>query len=231
MPRPTPTGRPNSSLTPVIAIGVAAVLLVLVVVGLMVQGQRLANQVLSQRTVAVSVTDDNGNALNGATVTVEGSAASATTESTGVAHIGLGSLAPGIYTLVATDTGYVNTGAQFSISDSGNPPPIAIRMPWAPPLGTFVWQSRSTLWNVLVIRGGDPNYTLQGYQIEWHCYGENWSRSDVAVSLGTDQLTYGGWNVPMGPGTISTSFVRDGPLPKTSQAAPVGTCVNGQNAW
>jgi hypothetical protein len=231
MPRPTPTGGPNSSLTPVIAIGVAAVLLVLVVVGLVVQGQRLANQVLSQKTVAVSVTDDNGNALNGATVTVEGSSASATTESTGVAHLGLGSLAAGIYTLVAVDNGYVNTGAQFSISDSGNPPPIAIRMPWAPPVGTFVWQSKSTLWNVLVITGGDPNYTLQGYQIEWHCYGENWSRSDVGVSLGTDQLTYNGSNVPMGPGTISTSFVRDGPLPNTSQPAPAGTCVNGQNAW
>jgi hypothetical protein len=214
-----------------IAIAVAAVFLVLAGIGLFVQGQRLANQVLPQRSVAVSVTDENGNALSGATVGIQGSSVSATTESTGVAHLKLGSLSPGIYTMVAVDSGYINTGEQVSVSDSGDPPPVSIRMPWAPPLGTFVWQSKSTLWNVLVISGGDPNYTLQGYQIEWHCYGENWSRGDVSVSLGTDQLTYDGSNVPMGPGSISSSFKLDGALPNTSQPAPAGTCINGQNAW
>lgn len=213
-------------------IAMTVVLVVLVGAGLTYfAAQRLVNTVLPQRTVSVSVTDENGNALNGATVEVQGSDASAQTQSTGVAQVGLGSLTPGIYTLIAIDSGYVNTGAQFSIPESGNPPPVSIQMPWAPPLGTFVWHWKSTEWDVMVISGGNPDYTLQGYAIEWHCYGEDWSKSDVSVSLGRDQLTYGSTNVPMGPGAISTSWVPNGTLPDTSQPAPAGTCVNGQNAW
>lgn len=182
-------------------------------------------------TASVTVTDLNGNALSGANVIVQGSSVSAATASTGVARLGLGPLDPGIYTVVATDNGYINTGAQITVPDFGDASPVSLQMPWAPPLGTFVWHSRSTLWDVLVVTGGSPDYTLQGYEIEWHCYGLDWSRTDVTVTLGRDQLTYNGLNIPMGPGAISTSFVLNGSLPDTSQPAPTGTCINGQNAW
>ncbi len=125
----------------------------------------------------------------------------------------------------------MNSGIQFSIPESGNPQPVAIQMPRAPPLGTFVWRWKSTEWSVMVISGGDPDSSIQGYDLEWHCYGNDWSRSDVTVTLGRDQLTFDGSDVPMGPGEISTSWVPNGSLPDTSQPAPAGTCVNGQNAW
>jgi hypothetical protein len=188
-------------------------------------------QVLAEPTAAVAVSDINGNALSGATVTVQGSSVSATTAATGIARLGLGPLASGIYTVIATHAGYVNTGTQISVPDSGDPQPVSITMIWAPPTGRFVWQPKSTLWEVMDISGGNPDYLLGGFLIEWHCYGNNWSRSDVAVILGRDQLTFDGANVPMGPGTLSRSFVLNGPLPDTTQLAPAGTCINGQNAW
>jgi len=232
MPRPTGSAPRKTGTTVIVVAVVAALFLGLVGVGVLVQAQRLASQTIFQKTLAVTVTDDRGNALSGATVSVQGSSNAATTESTGVAQLGLGSLTPGIYTLVAIDRpGYINSGIQFSIPESGNPQPVAIQMPWAPPLGTFVWRWKSTEWSVMVISGGEPDFTLQGYNVEWHCYGNDWSRSDVTVALGRDQLTFDGSNVPMGPGAISTSWVLNGSLPDTTQPAPAGTCVNGQNAW
>lgn len=62
-------------------------------------------QVLPEPSVAVTVTDLNGNALSGATISVEGSAVSSSTASTGVARLGLGPLTTGIYTVVATHPG------------------------------------------------------------------------------------------------------------------------------
>jgi len=83
----------------------------------------------------------------------------------------------------------------------------------------------------MVISGGNPDYSLHGYDIEWHCESNDWSRTDVTVTLGQDQLTYDGSNIPMAPGKISTSFVRNGALPNTSKPAPAGTCIGGQNAF
>jgi hypothetical protein len=125
----------------------------------------------------------------------------------------------------------MNAGTQITVPPVGDPPPISITMLWAPPLGTFVWQPKSTLYEVLVISGGDPSYAVSGYEVEWHCYSETWSRSNATVVLGRDQLNYNGTNIPMSPGAISKSFVLNGALPDTTHPAPAGTCINGQNAW
>jgi hypothetical protein len=189
-------------------------------------------QVQPEPTAAVSVTDLNGNALSGASVSIQGSSVFGVTAPTGVAQLGLGPLGPGIYTVVATDhPGYMNVGTQVTVPDLGDAAPVALRMLWAPPIGTFVFHSHSTLYQVMVVSLVDPNYTLSGYVIEWHCYYGNWTNSSVTVTLGQDQITWDNLNVPMAPGKISSSWVLNGPLPDTSQPAPAGTCVNGQNAW
>jgi DNA-binding beta-propeller fold protein YncE len=87
--------------------------------------------VLPEPTAAITVTDINGNALVGAKVTVQGSSVSATTASTGVARLGLGQLGPGVYTVVATDEGYIDTGAQITVADFGDTPAVSIQMPSA----------------------------------------------------------------------------------------------------
>ena len=182
-------------------------------------------------TAAVSVTDLNGNALPGATVIIQGSQVSVTTSSTGVAQLGLGPLDPGIYSAVAVANGYTNTGTQITVPDFGNAQPVSLAMPWAPPIGTFVFHSHSTLYQVITVGGANPNFTLGGSLIEWHCYYEDWTNTAVTVTLVRDQLTWDGLNVPMAPGAISTSYVLNGALPDTTKPAPAGTCVNGQNAW
>jgi DNA-binding beta-propeller fold protein YncE len=87
--------------------------------------------VLPEPTAAITVTDIYGTALSGANVSVQGSSVSGITASTGVAHLGLGPLGPGIYTVVATETGYINSVAQITVPDSGDAPAASIQMPSA----------------------------------------------------------------------------------------------------
>jgi hypothetical protein len=192
---------------------------------------RWRETVLPEPQVAISVADDNGNAVAGATVGFQGSSVSGTTASTGVAQIGLGPLAPGIYTVIASAPGYVNTGSNVTVPEFGGPPATLIRMPYAPPLGTFVWHWKSTEWYLIRVTGGNPNYSLTGVDIEWHCFGNDWSTTGVTVTLGRDTLSFGSLSVPMGPGAISSSWIANGQLPDINAPAPDGTCINGQNAW
>jgi outer membrane protein assembly factor BamB len=89
--------------------------------------------VLSEPTAAITVTDIYGTALSGVNVTAQASAVSATTDSTGVARLGLGPLGPGVHTVVATDAGYMDTRAQITVAESGDSPAISIQMPSAAP--------------------------------------------------------------------------------------------------
>src|SRR5260370_39617296 len=118
MARPTGSAPRKTGTTVIVVAVVAALFLGLISVGVVIQAQRLAGQTIFQKTVAVTVTDDRGNALSGATVSVQGSSNAATTESTGVAQLGLGSLTAGLYTLVAIDRPRdLNSGVPFSISE------------------------------------------------------------------------------------------------------------------
>ena len=87
--------------------------------------------VLPERAAAITVTDIYGAALSGADVTVSGSSVLATTTSAGVAGLGLGPLGPGVYTVVATHAGYLDTKAEITVPESGDPPAISIQMPSA----------------------------------------------------------------------------------------------------
>jgi hypothetical protein len=190
-----------------------------------------SESVQPEPVAAVTVTDLNNNSLPGATVIVQGSSVAAVSATTGLARLGLGPLSPGIYTVVATDGGYINTGTQITVPDFGDATPVSLAMSWAPPIGTFVFHPHSTIYQVMVVTGGNPDYTLSGYIVEWHCYSLDWTTTAVTVTLGRDQLTWDGLDIPMRPGAISTSYVLNGRLPNTSKPAPAGTCVNGQNAW
>jgi outer membrane protein assembly factor BamB len=89
--------------------------------------------VLPEPTAAITVTDIYGVALSGASVLVSGSSVSAITASTGVARLGLGPLVPGTHTVVAIDAGYIDTGAQITVADSGDSPAVSIQMVVAAP--------------------------------------------------------------------------------------------------
>ncbi len=92
-----------------------------------------SEEVLSEPTAAITVTDVYGNALSGANIIVPGFSVSAITASTGVARLGLGPLGPGIYRVVAKAAGYIDTGAQITVPDFGEPPAASMQMPWAAP--------------------------------------------------------------------------------------------------
>ena len=87
--------------------------------------------VLPERAAAITVTDVYGAALGGANVSVQGSSVSATTSSDGVAHLGLGPLGPGFYTVVATRPGYLDSRAEIEVPESGAPPAVSIQVPSA----------------------------------------------------------------------------------------------------
>lgn len=87
--------------------------------------------VLTEPNAAIMVTDIYGSALSGANVIVRGSSVFAITAPTGVARLGLGPLGPGIYTVVATDAGYIDSSAQIAVPDFGDPPAVSIQMPSA----------------------------------------------------------------------------------------------------
>lgn len=84
---------------------------------------RWTEVVLPEPTAAITVTDIYGIAVSGAKVIVQGSSVSAITASTGIAQLGLGPLGPGTYTVVATDAGYINTSAQITAPNFGDPQP------------------------------------------------------------------------------------------------------------
>lgn len=93
--------------------------------------ERWTELVLPEPTAAITVTDIYGTALSGANVILQGSSVSAITASTGIARLGLGPLGPGVYTVVATDAGYINTNAEITVPESGDPPAVSIQMPSA----------------------------------------------------------------------------------------------------
>jgi PQQ-like domain len=92
-----------------------------------------AEVVLPEPSAAITVTDIYGSALSGVNVIVQGSSVSATTDLTGIARLGLGPLGPGIYTVSATDAGYIDTSAQITVADFGDPLAVSIEMPSSAP--------------------------------------------------------------------------------------------------
>jgi hypothetical protein len=84
--------------------------------------KKWSESVVAGLTAAITITDVYGTPVAGANVTVRGSSVSATTESTGVAHVGLGPLGPGTYTVLAAGAGYVDGTTEITVLSSGDPP-------------------------------------------------------------------------------------------------------------
>ncbi|MFI5281867.1 MAG: PQQ-binding-like beta-propeller repeat protein [Candidatus Dormibacterales bacterium] len=84
--------------------------------------------VLSAPSAPVSVVDIYGMAVSGATITVNGSFLTALTDATGLAHLALGPLTAGTYTVVASGTGSISGSAEITVPAAGDPPSVSITL-------------------------------------------------------------------------------------------------------
>src|SRR5438270_11253294 len=105
-------------------------------------------------SVQVGVSDANGKPLSGAQVWVDGSKQRSFTDATGNAT--LKGLKVGVYQVEAGVDGYFRQRQAVTVESNGSPSPVSITLPFAPPLGTFVWQPKSTEWVTLSILNYDP---------------------------------------------------------------------------
>lgn len=188
-------------------------------------------------SVQVGVSDASGQPLSGAQVWVDGSQQRAFTDATGNAT--LKGLKVGVYQVEAGVDGYFRERQPVTIESKGDPAPISITLPYAPPLGTFVWQPKSTEWVALSITGYNPfNAVLNIY--EWGCFGGGWNQhqpQQVQLDSSTNALTFGyGKTISItGPHQLNSAWKRsvDGTnLPDiTSTVEPQGACNGSSAAW
>lgn len=188
-------------------------------------------------TIAVSVSDLGGSPIPGAQVRIVGTDFSGTTDATGNVHFE-GVKSSGVFTVEAGTEGYFRDDAQVTVTAEGDPPPVAIALRYAPPIGNFVYQPKSTLWYVLSIESLDP-WTVQLHQMEWGCWSHNWTQAAEAVQLESSQnaLRFGyGRTIPIvAPDQLGTAWEEDpneSLMPNTSPGVvPPGACNGSEAAW
>lgn len=189
-------------------------------------------------TVVVAVTDLNGSPIERARVQIVGTDYRGETDASGNArfqHV----KPTGVFTVEAGTDGYFRDSVQVTVTDDGDPPPTVIALRYAPPLGNFVYQPKSTHWYVLSIESFDP-WSVQLHQMEWGCWSESWTLptpKTVQLDEGQDALTFDyGRTIPIvGPGELGSAWQQDfngSLLPDTSsRVAPVGACNGSDAAW
>ena len=188
-------------------------------------------------SVQVGVSDESGQPLQGAEVWIDGSSKRVTTDATGNAT--LKGLKAGVYQVEAGTDGYFRQRQSVTVASNGVPAPISISLPYAPPLGTFVYQPKSTEWLALSITSYNPwNAVLNTY--EWGCWSNGWdqhSPEQVQLDTANNQLTfsYGSTISITGPNQLGNAWKpsSDGSnLPDlTSNTAPQGACNGSSAAW
>jgi hypothetical protein len=187
--------------------------------------------------VQVGVSDTNGQPLSNAQVWVDGSQQKVLTDSTGNAT--LKGLKSGVYQVEAGVDGYFRERQSVTVESKGDPSQISITLPFAPPLGTFVWQPKSTEWLALSVTGYNPfNAVLNTY--EWGCFGGVWNQhspQQVQLDSSNNTLTfgYGSTIQVVGPRKLNAAWTRsvDGSnLPDTnSTVEPPGACNGSSATW
>lgn len=188
-------------------------------------------------SVQVGVSDSNGQPLSDAQVWVNGSQQKTFTDATGNAT--LKGLKTGVYQVEAGVDGYFRQHQTVTVESKGDPSPVSITLPFAPPLGTFVWQPKSTEWVTLSITSYNPfNAQLNIY--EWGCFGGSWDQhatQQVTLDAQNNQLTYGyGTTIQIvGPDKLNRAWARSvngSHLPDTnSTVEPPGACNGDVAAW
>src|SRR5919198_2539204 len=126
-------------------------------------------------TVSVAVSDASGQPLRRVHVRLLGTTHDATSDASGNAAIH--DVKPGVYEVKAGKAGYVQESTHVTVAKGSDPEPQSIALPYAPPLGTFVYHPKSTEWLVLDVASVDPwHVTLR--TIEWGGWVQTWDHHD-----------------------------------------------------
>lgn len=189
-------------------------------------------------TVVVAVTDLDGTPIEGARAQIVGTNYRAETDASGNARFE--NVKPsGVFTVEAGTDGYFRDSVQVAVTEDVVPPPAVLALRYAPPLGNFIYQPKSTAWYVLSIESFDP-WSVQLHQMEWGCWAESWTLpapKSVQLDEGQNALTFDyGRTIPIvGPGELGSAWQQDfdgSLLPDTSSGlAPVGACNGSEAAW
>jgi hypothetical protein len=185
-------------------------------------------------TVTVAVTTESGQPLRDARVWLLGTKHRATSDRAGNAAID--NVDAGIYQVNAVKPGYVRQSTHVTVVKGSDPDPESLALPYAPPLGTFVYHPKSTEWLVLDVASLDPwRVTLR--TIEWGCWVQTWDHhDDQSLSLDEhDNKLHGHPSIEIvGPKLLDASWRRLTPdvLPDTSRdEEPAGACKGADAAW
>ena len=187
-------------------------------------------------SIQVGVSAHDGQPLAGAQVWVDGSQQRELTDSTGNAT--LTGLKVGIYQVEAGINGYFRERKSVTVQSKGAPAPISITLPYAPPLGTFVWQPKSTEWVALSITSYNPFQSVLNIY-EWGCWSQGWNQHDpqqVGLDTSNNDLTFGYKTTPIvGPHQLNGAWTRSvngSGLPDiTANVEPQGACNGSSAAW
>src|SRR5438034_9142905 len=111
-------------------------------------------------TVTVAVSTASGQPLRGVHVWLVGTKRDATSDGAGNAAIH--GVEVGVYEVRAGKVGYVQESTRVTVAKGSDPEPQEIALPYAPPLGKFVYHPKSTEWLVLDVMSIDPwNVTMR----------------------------------------------------------------------
>lgn len=185
-------------------------------------------------TVTVAVTTESGQPLRDVRVWLLGTKHAAMSDRAGNAAIH--NVDAGIYQVNALKAGYVRQSTHVTVVKGTDPDPESLALPYAPPLGTWVYHPKSTEWLVLDVAGVDPwRVTLR--TIEWGCWVQTWDHHDDQ-SLSLDEHGNKLRGHPsieiIGPRMLEAPWSRVTPeaLPDTSRdEEPPGACKGADAAW
>jgi hypothetical protein len=189
-------------------------------------------------TLQVGVSDPSGKPLTRAQVWVDGTSQRVFTDATGNAT--LTKLKAGVYQVEAGTGGYFREHRTVTVASKGDPAPVSIELPYAPPRGTFWWQPKSTEWVAISVNSYDPwNAFLNIYQ--WGCFGGSWYQPvthQVQLDTANNQLNfdYGKTIQITGPDQLNAAWKRGtdvvSSLPDfATNTEPQGACNGSSAAW
>jgi Carboxypeptidase regulatory-like domain len=185
-------------------------------------------------TVTVAVSDASQQPLRNAHVWLVGTKHGATSDAAGNAAIH--GVKDGVYEVNAGKVGYVEQSTHVTVAKGSDPEPQAIALPYAPPLGRFVYHPKSTEWLVLDVTSVDP-WQVKLRTIEWGCWVQTWDHhDDQSLELDAKKSRLKGHpSIDItGPNSLDPAWQRltPGAVPDTSKdEQPDGACNGSVAAW
>jgi Carboxypeptidase regulatory-like domain len=185
-------------------------------------------------TVTVAISNASGQPLRGVHVWLVGTKRDAASDGAGNAAIH--GVKDGIYEVKAGKAGFVVQSTRVTVAKGTDPEPLEIALPYAPPLGKFVYHPKSTEWLVLDVTSVDPwHVTLR--TIEWGCWVQTWDHHDdqsPELDAKNSRLKSHPSIDILGPNNLDPAWrpVTPGALPDTTKdEEPDGACNGSVAAW